>query len=72
MTNDIASRLSLHRRGLGSKFVRQYKVFRLVYVETYDHPADAIRREKQLKHWNRDWKIQLIETDIFIDAIFLT
>jgi len=63
MTNDLASRLSLHRRGLGSKFVRRYKVFRLVYVESYDRPEDAICREKQLKNWNRDWKIQLIEAD---------
>jgi putative endonuclease len=43
--------------------VRKYGIHRLVYVETYEWAEDAIRREKQLKKWNRDWKIQLIEND---------
>jgi putative endonuclease len=43
--------------------VHKYGVNRLVYVEVYPTAADAIRREKQLKNWNRDWKIQLIEKD---------
>jgi putative endonuclease len=36
-------------------------VYRLVYVEGYSTPLEAIAREKQLKNWRRDWKIQLIE-----------
>jgi putative endonuclease len=40
-----------------------YKVTRLVYVETFDDPESAITREKRLKKWNRDWKIRLIEQD---------
>jgi len=63
ITNDLARRIELHRQGLGSKFVRDYRVHRLVYAEPYENPEDAIRREKQLKKWNRDWKIQLIERD---------
>src|SRR5205814_8282959 len=63
ITNDLRTRLEQHRLGLGSAFVRQYKVHRLVYVETYENVEDAIRREKQLKKWNRDWKIRLIEED---------
>jgi putative endonuclease len=47
----------------GSEFVNKYKVHRLVYVEPYEKAEDAIRREKQMKKWNRDWKIQLIERD---------
>lgn len=43
--------------------MRQYGVTRLVHVETFDDPESAIRREKQLKKWNRDWKIRLIEED---------
>jgi putative endonuclease len=43
--------------------VRKYGVNRLVYVETYGTAVEAISREKQLKKWNRDWKIQLIEKD---------
>jgi putative endonuclease len=63
ITNDLRTRLEQHRLGLGSAFVRKYGVDRLVYVETYEWAEDAIRREKQLKKWNRDWKIQLIEKD---------
>ena len=63
ITNDLRNRLEQHRIGLGSAFVRKYKVHRLVYVETYESAEDAIRREKQLKKWNRDWKIELIEKD---------
>ena len=52
-----------HRVGLGSEFVKQYRVTRLVHVETFDDPESAITREKRLKKWNRDWKIRLIEQD---------
>ncbi len=63
VTNNLRARLEQHRLGLGSEFVKTHGVYRLVYVETYDHAEDAIRREKQLKKWKRDWKIRLIETD---------
>jgi putative endonuclease len=63
ITNNLRARLELHRMGLGSEFVKKYSVHRLVYVEPYENAEDAIRREKQLKQWNRDWKIQLIEQD---------
>jgi putative endonuclease len=62
-TNSLQNRLEQHKLGLGSQFVRKYGVDRLVYVELYENAQDAIRREKQLKKWNRDWKIQLIEQD---------
>jgi putative endonuclease len=65
ITNDLRSRLEQHRLGIGSAFVRKYKVLQLVYVETYESAAAAIQREKQLKNWNREWKIQLIEKDNF-------
>ena len=63
VTNSLQARLELHRIGLGSQFVKKYQVHRLVYVEPYQQAEDAIRREKQLKKWNRDWKIRLIEED---------
>jgi putative endonuclease len=63
VTNDLRARLEQHRLGLGSEFVKKYSVHRLVYVEPYENADDAIRREKQLKKWNRDWKIRLIEAD---------
>jgi putative endonuclease len=63
LTNDIRTRLEQHRSGRGSEFVKQYGVYRLVHVEEFSSPQDAIAREKQLKNWRRDWKIQLIEED---------
>ncbi len=62
VTNDIRTRLELHRSGRGSQFVQKHKVFRLVHVEAFATPQEAIAREKQLKFWKRDWKIKLIET----------
>jgi putative endonuclease len=61
VTNDIARRAWEHREGTVPGFTRQYGVKRVVMVETYDDVRDAIQREKRLKHWNRDWKIALIE-----------
>ncbi|WP_246668230.1 MULTISPECIES: GIY-YIG nuclease family protein [Bradyrhizobium] len=63
VTNGIGNRLALHRPGRGSQFVKKYGVTRLVYVEVYASPQEAIAREKALKEWRRDWKIRLIEQD---------
>jgi len=63
VTNSLQKRLGLHRSGKGSSFVKAYGVHRLVYVESYDRPDEAILREKQLKRWKRDWKIALIERE---------
>jgi putative endonuclease len=63
VTNGLRNRLEQHRLGFGSEFVKKYRVHRLVYVEPYENAEDAISREKQLKKWNRDWKIRLIEED---------
>ena len=61
--NNVSNRLSQHREGRGSQFVRKYGIVRLVYMEIYASPQEAIAREKQLKNWHRDWKIRLIEQD---------
>ena len=63
ITNSLPKRLEEHRAGKGSSFVKQYEVFRLVYVESYERAEEAIAREKQLKKWKRDWKIELIEKE---------
>jgi putative endonuclease len=63
VTGNLRLRLEQHRAGKGSGFVRKYRVYRLVYVETFPTAQEAIAREKQLKFWRRDWKIQLIEKD---------
>ena len=63
VTGDLHVRLDQHRAGRGSDFVKKYGVHRLVRVETFLSPQEAITREKQLKNWQRDWKIRLIEED---------
>ena len=63
VTNSVQKRLQEHRSGKGSSFVKTYGVFRLVYVEAYERAEEAIAREKQLKRWKRDWKIELIERE---------
>jgi putative endonuclease len=63
ITNSLQKRLEEHRTGKGSVFVKKCGVYRLVYVETYDRAEDAIAREKPLKRWKRDWKIELIERE---------
>jgi putative endonuclease len=63
ITNDLRRRMEEHRLGMGSEFVKRYGVTRLVHVETFDDPESVICREKQLKKWNRDWKIRLIEEE---------
>ncbi len=61
VTRDIARRSWQHRTGTGSAFARRYGVNRLVYAEQTESVVDAIAREKAIKKWNRDWKIELIE-----------
>ena len=41
----------------------KYKIFRLVYIEDHELVADAIKREKSLKRWRREWKDEMIERD---------
>ena len=50
-----------HRSGLIQGFTKKYRVHMLVYYEVFDDIAEAIKREKQIKKWNRAWKLQLIE-----------
>lgn len=59
--NNPAARIYQHRIGKGSQFAWKHKVFRLVYLEVHDRTADAISRERQVKKWNRKWKLRLIE-----------
>ncbi|GAB4234052.1 MAG: GIY-YIG nuclease family protein [Kiloniellaceae bacterium] len=63
MTNDLLRRVYEHRESLIDGFTKRHGVKSLVYYEIHDSPEQAIRREKALKRWNRDWKIGLIERD---------
>ena len=60
-TSDLANRGSLHKQDLIEGFTKTYGVHVLVYYEMHHTMPEAIRREKQLKKWNRGWKVQLIE-----------
>ncbi len=61
VTSDLIRRLWEHRTGIRSHFPSRYGVFRLVRFEPFGDIELAIRREKQLKNWHRQWKINLIE-----------
>ena len=61
VTNDLVRRVFQHRERETRGFTSRYAVTRLVHYEQYDDPRTAIQREKNLKHWSRDWKIALIE-----------
>jgi putative endonuclease len=61
VTRDLVRRTFEHRTKAGGGFTARYDVKILVWFETYDDPANAIAREKDLKKWRRDWKIRLIE-----------
>jgi putative endonuclease len=63
MTADLARRVWEHKNKLASGFTKQYGVDRLVWYEAHENSATALRREKQLKEWKRDWKINLLERD---------
>ena len=62
MTNDLVQRVEEHKGGLQKGFTRRYGVHQLVYFEAWASGRDAITREKRLKKWNRQWKINLIES----------
>ena len=61
VTNDIKRRVFEHKEGVNDGFTAKYKVDKLVYCEFVSSIESAIEREKQLKKWNREKKIKLIE-----------
>jgi len=61
VTSDLSGRMWQHKNDVVGGFTKVYGVHRLVYYEAYDEIEQAIAREKQLKNWQRDWKVQLIE-----------
>jgi putative endonuclease len=63
VTNDLVRRVHEHREELADGFTKKYGVKCLVYYELFDSIEMAIRREKSVKRWARDWKIALIERD---------
>jgi putative endonuclease len=60
VTNDLVRRVYEHRNGFVAGFTKRYGLKRLVYFEQFDDIQTAIQREKNIKHWPREWKIDLI------------
>jgi putative endonuclease len=68
-------RIWQHKNKLVEGFTKRYKIDRLVYYEMHTNAVSAIQREKQIKKWNRQWKLRLIEEtnptwrDLYEDVI---
>jgi putative endonuclease len=63
VTGNLARRMWQHRSDVVDGFTNRYKVHRLVYMEEFQEPEQAIAREKSPKKWPREWKTNLIERE---------
>jgi putative endonuclease len=63
VTSNLVQRVNQHKEDLVEGFTKRYHVHRLVYYELHSDVYEAITREKRIKKWNRQWKINLIEQD---------
>ena len=63
ITSDILKRVYEHKHGLVEGYTKKYKVHYLVWYEIHQSVESAITREKQIKKWKRNWKLQLIEKE---------
>jgi putative endonuclease len=63
MTSDIVKRMWEHKNEAAEGFTKKYDIKNLVYYERHATPENAIQREKQIKDWKRQWKIELIEAN---------
>lgn len=64
MTSDLARRVFEHKEGAVPGFTRRHSVKLLVYFEQHQEVGAAMAREKAIKKWRREWKLDLIERDI--------
>lgn len=62
VTSNIHRRVASHKEGTGGVFTHKYNCFDLMYFEEFGDIRDAIAKEKQLKSWRRQWKIDLIHS----------
>jgi putative endonuclease len=75
MTNNLIRRIYEHKNKMIKGFTEKYNVDKLVYIEQYDRPEEALCREHHLKTWRRGWKLNLIDNtnpewnDLYLDLI---
>ena len=62
VTNNLVRRVYEHKHKLIDGFTKKYNLTKLVFYEVFNNIEDAIHREKQLKNWHRQWKINLIDS----------
>ncbi len=62
VTSNLIQRIWQHKNNLVEGFTQKYHIHQLVYYEIHQDISQAILREKQIKKWNRQWKLELIET----------
>jgi putative endonuclease len=63
VTNNLQRRVSEHKSKLNKGYTKRHNIGMLVYFEDYQYINDAIKREKNMKKWKRQWKINLIEKE---------
>ena len=63
VTNNLLRRVTEHKEGKTEGFTRKYNINRLVFFDDTNDVYEALQYEKQLKKWNRAWKIELIEKE---------
>ncbi len=63
VTSNLINRIWQHRHNQAKGFTQRYHLHQLVCFELHQEMAQAILREKQIKKWNRKWKLRLIEKD---------
>ena len=61
VTSNLIQRIWQHKNGLAEGFTSDYKIHQLVWYEQHETMDAAITREKQIKKWNREWKLKMIE-----------
>jgi putative endonuclease len=61
VTSDLNKRVTEHQNGIGSEFTKKYNLKDLIYYEEFSDINQAIAREKQIKNWKKDWKLNLIK-----------
>lgn len=62
VTSDLIKRVYEHKKEIVKGFSQKYKLKRLLYYEIFENIEEAIKREKQLKNWHREWKLSLIKS----------